>query len=92
MSVYGGPYADGSKKRVYVNPQNGKTTPSNYGNDYKFNNKPNSLQHWAEYLHEAGLDQKNEAIVHIDPDFLFLKKFAFPDSVDAPSPGKPVAA
>uniref|UniRef100_A0A7S4QH32 Uncharacterized protein n=1 Tax=Ditylum brightwellii TaxID=49249 RepID=A0A7S4QH32_9STRA len=33
MSVYGGPYADGSKKRVYVNPQNGKTTPSNYGND-----------------------------------------------------------
>lgn len=40
MSVYGGPYADGKKKRTFLNRQ-GKVMHGNFGNKYVFNNKPN---------------------------------------------------
>ena len=40
MRVYGGPFADGKKKRVFINRQ-GKPLYGSYGNTYKFNNKPN---------------------------------------------------
>ena len=43
MSVYGGPYADGKKKRTFVG-RNGKVQRGNFGNTYKFNNKPNGLK------------------------------------------------
>jgi hypothetical protein len=42
MSMYGGPFADGKNKRTYLNRQ-GKVVHSNYGNTYKFNNKPNGV-------------------------------------------------
>lgn len=72
MSVYGGPYADGKTVRYFRNKVNGKTVRSSYHNTYVFNNKPNGLLHWAR-AHEH--DQPDEAIVLIDPDFLFLARF-----------------
>jgi len=63
----------------------------NFGNKYKFNNKPNGLHHWAvDFL--AKDDRRNEAIVLIDPDFLFLNKFEFPAGNPPVLPGKPAAA
>ena len=54
---------------------------SPYGNRYKFNNKPNALAHWAERP-KAERDQAgpagNEAVVLVDPDFLFLARFKLP--------------
>ncbi|CAB9518630.1 expressed unknown protein [Seminavis robusta] len=73
MSVYGGPYANGKKRRIFTNPNNGKTVPSNYGNHYYFNNKPNGLLHWATAQQDN--QDVDEAIVLIDPDFLFLARF-----------------
>lgn len=40
MRVYGGPFADGKKKRTFLNRE-GKVMRGNFGNTYKFNNKPN---------------------------------------------------
>ena len=90
MSVYGGPYADGKTKRVFINRQ-GDRQGSNFGNTYKFNNKPNGLYHWiVDFL--AHDDRRDEAIVLVDPDFLFLTRFDFPEDVAPAAPGKPVAA
>jgi hypothetical protein len=88
MSVYGGPYADGTKKRTFLNRQ-GHEQLSNYGNHYHFNNKPNGLRHWAEEHYSDSLQE--EALVLIDPDFLFLTPFQLSDA-SRPFPGKPVAA
>jgi hypothetical protein len=75
MSVYGGPYADGKTTRYFRNKKKGKEVRSSYGNTYVFNNKPNGLLHWAE-AHEHDIDtHPDEAIVLIDPDFLFLTRF-----------------
>jgi len=74
MTVYGGPYADGKTPRYFRNRKTGKQVRSSYGNTYVFNNKPNGLLHWAQaHQHDNGND--NEAIVLIDPDFLFLSHF-----------------
>ena len=96
MSVYGGPYADGKLKRSFVG-RNGKPQYGNFGNHYHFNNKPNGLLHWAkEYYGGKNQErlQENEAIVLIDPDFLFLKLFHFGDSdkEQRPRPKHPMAA
>jgi len=40
MAAYGGPFADGKKRRGYLNRM-GKVLHGSYGNTYKFNNKPN---------------------------------------------------
>ncbi|KAL7529336.1 hypothetical protein ACHAXR_002909, partial [Thalassiosira sp. AJA248-18] len=37
-------------------------------------------------------DRRDEAIVLVDPDFLFLNKFEFPDKTPPVLPGKPAAA
>jgi len=87
MSVYGGPYADGIKKRTFVG-RNGKTQRGNFGNTYPFNNKPNGLHHWVTNFLESDT-RRNEAVVLIDPDFLFLSKFDVKEPV---LPGKPAAA
>eukprot|EP00980_Cylindrotheca_fusiformis_P029440 scaffold23476_cov125-Cylindrotheca_fusiformis.AAC.8 len=71
MSVYGGPFADGTKKRMFRNRQ-GKEVVGNTGNTYKFNNKPNGLLHWIKQYEST---DETEAIVLIDPDFLFLAPF-----------------
>mmetsp|Transcript_64956 Transcript_64956/g.146537 ORF Transcript_64956/g.146537 Transcript_64956/m.146537 type:complete len:83 (-) Transcript_64956:6-254(-) len=80
MSVYGGPFADGRTRRTFIN-RKGKLVYSPYGNRYKFNNKPNALAHWAERP-KAERDQAgpagNEAVVLVDPDFLFLARFKLP--------------
>jgi hypothetical protein len=67
MSAYGGPFADGTKERTFLN-RKGNVQKSNYGNHFHYNNKPNGLAHWAEqhYLHNPNQD---EAMVLIDPDF-----------------------
>lgn len=93
MAVYGGPFADGKKKRTFLSKGN-KTQHSNFGNHYHFNNKPNGLLHWAlEYYSVPERLQENEAVVLIDPDFLFLKLFEFADNDDdSPIPGRPSAA
>lgn len=107
MSVYGGPYADGKTQRYFRNKVNGKTVRSSYQNTYVFNNKPNGLLHWAR-AHEHDIDNHpDEAIVLIDPDFLFLSRFhlARPDlsivggkgrkaakDKDLVHPGQPAAA
>lgn len=88
MSVYGGPYADGTKKRIYI--RNGKEQRSYYGNIYKFNNKPNGLLHWIQAYLKSTTPSDNEAIVLIDPDFLFLAPFRLEEIVVAPR--KPVGA
>lgn len=87
MSVYGGPFADGTRKRIFVNRQ-GKTQHGNFGNKYPFNNKPNGLHHWITDFVDSD-DRRDEAIVLIDPDFLFLNKFELEERV---MPGKPAAA
>jgi len=49
------------------------------------------LHHWAaDFL--AQDDRRDEAIVLIDPDFLFLKIFEFPENTAPVLPGKPAAA
>mmetsp|Transcript_7280 Transcript_7280/g.14612 ORF Transcript_7280/g.14612 Transcript_7280/m.14612 type:complete len:579 (-) Transcript_7280:186-1922(-) len=91
MSKYPGPFSDGKKRRSFVNRQN-KTMYGNFGNIYKFNNKPNGLHHWAvDFLRKEGTDG-GEAVVLVDPDFLFLNKFEFPAGNDMVAPGKPAAA
>ncbi len=91
MSKYPGPFSDGKKRRSFVNRQN-KTMYGNFGNIYKFNNKPNGLHHWAvDFLSKEGTDG-GEAVVLVDPDFLFLNKFEFPAGNDMVAPGKPAAA
>ncbi|ACI64739.1 predicted protein [Thalassiosira pseudonana CCMP1335] len=67
MSKYPGPFADGKKKRTFVNRQ-GKTLGGNFG------------------------QRMDEAIVLVDPDFLFLNKFQFKEGVEPVMPGKPAAA
>ena len=90
MSVYPGPFADGKKKRTFLN-RRGYTVHGNFGNTYKFNNKPNGLHHWAvDFL--AQDDRRDEAIVLIDPDFLLLNKFEFPEGTLPVLPGHPAAA
>lgn len=42
MSVYGGQFANGKKKRTFLN-RKGKVMSGSYGNTYKFNNKPNGV-------------------------------------------------
>jgi hypothetical protein len=71
MSVYGGPYADGKTTRYY-HKKDGTKQRTSFGNHYVFNNKPNGLLHWAKAHENEDLD---EAIVLIDPDFLFLTRF-----------------
>jgi hypothetical protein len=88
MSVYGGPFA-GTKKRTFIN-RAGNIQTSNYGNHYHFNNKPNGLAHWAE-KHYSHNPKEDEAIVLIDPDFLFLTPFTLSNDT-RPFAGKPVAA
>jgi hypothetical protein len=90
MSVYGGPFADGKRKRVFVNRQ-GKESIGNFGNKYKFNNKPNGLLHWIQQYQYQANDDNNEAIVLIDPDFLFLAPFTLPDNLVV-TPNHPVGA
>ncbi|KAL3815947.1 hypothetical protein ACHAXA_003568 [Cyclostephanos tholiformis] len=90
MSAYGGPYADGKNKRTYLN-RHGKVVRGTYGNTYKFNNKPNGLRHWIESFLEHD-DRRDEAIVLIDPDFLFLNTFQFPENTPPVIPGKPAGA
>ena len=68
MSRYGGPFADGTKKRTFRN-RRGEVRPSPYGNKYRFNNKPNSLHHWASNGNDLELD---EVVVLVDPDFMFM--------------------
>lgn len=49
------------------------------------------LHHWiVNFL--AQDDRRDEAIVLIDPDFLFMNKFEFPGKTPPVLPGKPVAA
>ena len=89
MRQFGGPFADGSKKRVFTNKQ-GKQLTGSYGNKYKFNNKPNGVYHWiTDFLQHD--DRRDETIILNDPDFLFLTKFEVPDDVKV-IPGKPAAA
>lgn len=90
MSVYGGPFADGTKKRTFLNRQ-GNVQKSNYGNHYHFNNKPNGLAHWAEQHYSHHAKNEDEAVVLIDPDFLFLTPFHLSND-SRPLPGRPVAA
>ncbi|KAL3776411.1 hypothetical protein HJC23_006765 [Cyclotella cryptica] len=87
MSVYGGPFADGTRKRTFKG-RNGKIQQGNYGNTYPFNNKPNGLNHWAQHFLRND-ERRDESIVLIDPDFLFLNKFELDEIV---LPGKPAAA
>lgn len=63
MSVYGGPYADGKNRRTFVNRKK-QLVYSPYGNQYKFNNKPNSILHWSQHrsVQEA---QLNEVVVSL---------------------------
>jgi len=94
MTVYGGPYADGRTRRAYRN-RNGKVTYSSYGNTYRFNNKPNGLRHWSHARDLSGEESSfdpnaDEAIVLIDPDFLFLTQFNMPNVTVAP--GRPAGA
>ncbi|KAL3932050.1 MAG: hypothetical protein SGARI_004063 [Bacillariaceae sp.] len=103
MSVYAGPYADGKTKR-YFYKKDGTKQRSTTGNRYVFNNKPNGLLHWAKANENEDVD---EAIVLIDPDFLFLARFhlarsdmtvvdrkkeTFHRDRDLVYPGKPAAA
>jgi len=87
MSVYGGPFADGTLKRTFMG-RNGKIQQGNYGNTYPFNNKPNGLNHWAQHFLRND-ERRDESVVLIDPDFLFLNKLELDEIV---SPGKPAAA
>ena len=89
MSLYGGLYADGKVKRTFVG-KNGKTQYGNYGNKYKFNNKPNGLRHWSD-VHFKNQPFYDELIVLIDPDFLFLATFDLPADLTV-TPGQPAAA
>ena len=90
MSQFGGPFADGKRRRSFLN-RRGQILHGNFGNTYKFNNKPNGLHHWAvEFL--AHDERRDEAVVLIDPDFLFLNKFEFPRGGAPVLPGKPAAA
>ena len=57
----------------------------------EFNNKPNGLHHWAEYFLKQD-DRRDEAIVLIDPDFLFLNIFELPKGAPPVKPGMPAAA
>mgnify|MGYP003870146611 CR=1 FL=1 len=80
MSVYGGPYADGKTKRYFYNKKKDKKVKSDMGNRYVFNNKPRGLLHWAQEHAQHDTPEelaatKDEAIVLIDPDFLFLSRF-----------------
>lgn len=87
MSVYGGPFADGTLKRSFLG-RNGKLQHGNFGNTYPFNNKPNGLNHWIrDFLNKD--ERRDEVVVLIDPDFLFLNKFELEERV---LPGKPAAA
>jgi len=89
MRAFGGPFADGKRKRFFTNKQ-GKTLSGSYGDIYKFNNKPNGLHHWV--LNFLDIDnRRDETIILNDPDFLFLTKFEFPDGVRV-LPRKPAAA
>lgn len=89
MKQFGGPFADGKKKRVFVN-RAGKKQTGSYGNIYKFNNKPNGLHHWiVDFLKKD--ERRDETIILIDPDFLFLTTFDFPGGFRV-EPGKPAAA
>eukprot|EP00580_Thalassiosira_gravida_P004176 CAMPEP_0201624518 /NCGR_PEP_ID=MMETSP0493-20130528/674_1 /ASSEMBLY_ACC=CAM_ASM_000838 /TAXON_ID=420259 /ORGANISM="Thalassiosira gravida, Strain GMp14c1" /LENGTH=570 /DNA_ID=CAMNT_0048094371 /DNA_START=36 /DNA_END=1748 /DNA_ORIENTATION=- len=90
MSAFGGPFADGKRRRSFLN-RKGKRMYGSYGNTYKFSNKPNGLHHWGVAFFEQD-DRRDEAIVLIDPDFLFLKKFEFPENTPPVLPGKPAAA
>ena len=87
MSVYGGPYADGKLKRSFV-ARDGQIQRGNFGNTYPFNNKPNGLHHWIVNFLKSDV-RRDEAVVLIDPDFLFLNKFEVKELV---LPGKPAAA
>lgn len=88
MSVYGGPYADGTLKRSFVG-RDGKIQKGNFGNIYPYNNKPNGLYHWIVHFLKSDDARRDEVVVLIDPDFLFLNKFEVKEVV---LPGKPVAA
>lgn len=90
MSRFGGPFADGKRRRSFLN-RRGKVVHGSYGNTYKFNNKPNGLHHWGEAFF-AQDDRRDEAVVLIDPDFLFLSRFELPPDAPPVLPGKPAAA
>jgi hypothetical protein len=49
------------------------------------------LRHWIESFLEHD-DRRDEAIVLIDPDFLFLNTFQFPENTPPVIPGKPAGA
>jgi hypothetical protein len=49
------------------------------------------LRHWAESF-LAHDDRRDEAVVLIDPDFLFLNTFEFPGYTPPVMPGKPAGA
>ena len=57
---------------------------------YYFMNKPSGLKHWSDEDAESSFDKDaNEAIVLIDPDFIFMKKF---DVNITATPGSPAGA
>lgn len=90
MSVYGGPYADGTKKRTFTN-KHGKVQRGNFGNTYPFNNKPNGLHHWISDFIKSDT-RRDESVVLIDPDFLFLSKLEDAMGEAVIEPGRPAAA
>ena len=53
-------------------------------------NKPSGLKHWSDEDAESSFDKDaNEAIVLVDPDFIFMKKF---DVNITATPGSPAGA
>lgn len=68
--------------------RNGKLQRGNFGNTYPFNNKPNGLNHWIRDFLKSD-ERRDESVVLIDPDFLFLNKF---DAEELVLKGKPAAA
>ena len=86
MSVNRGEYADGAKNSFVLN-DSGKELYSSYDNTYGFNKKTNGLRYFSKAgsntAGESGYSSSfdvmaDEAIVLIDPDFLFLGPFDLP--------------
>ena len=64
--------------------------PPSFCSTYYFMNKPSGLKHWSDEDAESSFDKDaNEAIVLIDPDFIFMKKFEV--NITA-TPGSPAGA
>jgi hypothetical protein len=70
-------------KRTFLN-RHGQLRPSPYGNRYVFNNKPNSVAHWAARAGPAA----DEMVVLIDPDFLFMSQLVLHADQSGGSGGK----